>query len=93
VQELRAILEAAGDRAMYAESSSDTVSDDEGEESVAERRQDLFTLFRNAAKIVPDTAAAVVRDRLQRIASDRQAPFQVRMWLCFQDCPGQGRNG
>lgn len=88
-EHLRAIMEAIADRASFpaadqdasgapGHSASSRIDEEEEEEAVLERRQELFTLFRNAAKIGPTIACAVVRNRLQQIMADPSAPFPVR---------------
>jgi hypothetical protein len=80
VEQLRAIMEAVADRATFLSTSGDPADqpiEKEEEEAVLERRPELFTLFRNAAKIVPETASEVVRARLQQIMADPGTPFQV----------------
>lgn len=73
--QLPAVLEAvatcarfSNDSAVYgisAEDSEEKVAGDEEEAAVAERRQELFTVFRNTAKLVPEAAAASVGRRLE----------------------------
>lgn len=80
--------------AHYPESSSaealdgasDAVDPDaleaaEAEMAAAERRAELFVLFRNAAKVAPDegyaAAAAVVGLLLQRLVSQPSTGFQA----------------
>lgn len=45
--------------------------------AVGERRGDLFTLLKNAARVAPDDVHAFVRDRLQRVLSSGNSTFQV----------------
>ena len=42
----------------------------EAEHAAAERRQELFVLLRNAAKVFPEEGYAVVGPRLQALASE-----------------------
>ncbi len=85
---MRGILEAVASSAYYPESSSAPALDlsdrsahalaaAEAEHSAAERRQELFVLFRNSAKIFPEEAYAVVGPRLQALVSEADTDFQV----------------
>ncbi len=87
-QHVRGILEAVASSAYYPESSSAPALDlldrsahalaaAEAEHSAAERRQELFVLFRNSAKIFPEEAYAVVGPRLQALVSEANTDFQV----------------
>ena len=49
----------------------------EAEHAAAERRQELFVLLRNAAKVFPEEGYAVVGPRLQALASDGDTDFKV----------------
>ena len=49
----------------------------EAEHAAAERRQELFVLFRNAAKVFPEEGYAVVGPRLQALASKEDTDFKV----------------
>lgn len=70
-----AIMEAAATNARFSDDSSvysvsassqeEQVVVDEEEATVAARRQDIFTLFRNAAKLVPREAYTLVARRLE----------------------------
>eukprot|EP00884_Botryococcus_braunii_P015515 jgi/Botrbrau1/2647/Bobra.0203s0001.1 len=89
VEHLQAIMEAVADRATFVFTSGNPANQliAEEEDLMLERRQDLFTLFRNAAKIVPDTASAVVQNRLQQIMSDLSTPFpkvEIGITLLYQ---------
>lgn len=46
--------------------------------AVAERRQELFVLFRAVARVAPAEAYAVVGARLQRALGSPSASFQAR---------------
>lgn len=89
-QHIRGILEAVAECAHYPESSSaealdgasDAVDPDaleaaEAETAAAERRAELFVLFRNAAKVAPDEGYAVVGLLLQRLVSQPSTGFQA----------------
>jgi len=43
---------------------------------LAEKRQELFTLFRNAAKVAPSEAGSFVAERLERVLADASASVQ-----------------
>lgn len=49
----------------------------EAEHAAAERRQELFVLLRNAAKVFPEEGYAVVGPRLQALASEGDTDFKV----------------
>lgn len=49
----------------------------ESETAAAERRQELFVLFRNAAKVAPDEGYAVVGGLLQQLVSEPSTDFHV----------------
>ena len=44
--------------------------------ALAEKRQELFTLFRNAAKVAPAEAGGFVAERLERALADASASVQ-----------------
>ena len=46
------------------------------EATLAEKRQELFTLFRNTAKVAPNEAAAFVGERLGRVLGDASSSVQ-----------------
>ncbi len=46
------------------------------EVALAEKRQELFTLFRNAAKVAPAEAGSFVAERLERVLADASAGVQ-----------------
>lgn len=87
-QHVRGILEAVASGAYYPETSSaptlilpdrsaHALAAAEAEQAAAERRQELFVLFRNGAKIFPEEAYAVVGPRLQALVSEADTDFQV----------------
>ena len=89
-QHVRGILEAVASSAYYPETSSapalnlsdrsaHALAAAEAEQAAAERRQELFVLFRNGAKIFPEEAYAVVGPRLQALVSEADTDFQVNI--------------
>ena len=46
------------------------------EVALAEKRQELFTLFRNAAKVAPAEAGSFVAERLERVLAGASASVQ-----------------
>jgi len=86
---VRGILEAVASTAYYPESSSAPALDfsdrsaqalaaAEAENAAAERRQELFVLFRNGAKVFPEEGYAVAGPRLQALVSEADTNFQVK---------------
>ncbi|KAL6771255.1 XPO2 [Auxenochlorella protothecoides x Auxenochlorella symbiontica] len=83
---LPAILEAAAAAARYPADSAVPMgapagpaaraAAEEEEAAMAERRQDLFTLFRNAARLDPAAALAFVRSALSAVLFAPDAPWQ-----------------
>ena len=56
-------------------------------EGVAERRSDLFTLLKNAARVAAADVHVFVADRLQRaLSSGANASFQVRLRKTRRTC-------
>ena len=96
---MRGILEAVASSAYYPETSSapalnlldrsaHALAAAEAEQAAAERRQELFVLFRNGAKIFPEEAYAVVGPRLQALVSEADTDFQVNVQSSLR--PGHG---
>lgn len=59
----------------------------EEEAAMADRRQELFTIFRNAAKLAPEVAVATVAQRMRPALSIPDAPWQdveLAVSLLFQ---------
>ncbi|CAK0782799.1 hypothetical protein CVIRNUC_005994 [Coccomyxa viridis] len=86
-QHVRGILEAVAGCAKYPDTSSAAALDPsdrsaqalaaaEAEHAAAERRQELFVLLRNAAKVFPEEGYAVVGPRLQALASEGDTDFK-----------------
>ena len=81
--QLPAILEAVAECARFPEDSlayeavasttAERVASEEEESSMAERRQELFALFKNAAKLAPHAAYAVVGKRLEMVLQQSSA--------------------
>ncbi len=93
-QHIRGILEAVAESAHYPESSSAEALDGAGdaadpealeaaeaEAAAAERRAELFVLFRNAAKVAPEEGYAVAGLLLQRLVSEPSTGFQACLLL------------
>ena len=60
-----------------ADIEQDETVDADTAEAVHERRSDLFTLLKNAARVASNDVHLFVRDRLQRVLSNSSATFQV----------------
>lgn len=60
-----------------AAADPDALEASEAEAAVAERRAELFVLFRNAAKVAPEEGYAVVGSLLQRLVSQPSTGFQA----------------
>jgi exportin-T len=81
-----ALLEAVANAARYPNDSTaaesapaspaEATTAEEEEASMAERRQELFVLFRNAARLAPDAANALVGSRLEAALSRPGASWQ-----------------
>lgn len=93
---MRGILEAVAGSAYYPETSSaaaldlgdrsaDALAAAEAEGAAAERRTELFVLFRNAAKVFPEEGYAVAGPRLHALLSDTSTNFQVCLSHCSKN--------
>lgn len=89
-QHIRGVLEAVSESAHYPESSEaevleggdaaadpDALQAAEAEAAAAERRAELFVLFRNASKVAPEEGYAVTGTLLQRLVSQPTSEFRV----------------
>jgi hypothetical protein len=86
-QQVRGILKAVAECAHFPDSSATPALDGgaeaatpealEAEAAASERRQELFVLFRNAAKVAPEEGYAVVGGLLQQLVSPPSTGFQV----------------
>ncbi len=89
-QHIRGVLEAVAESAHYPESSAaevleggeaaadpDALQAAEAEAAAAERRAELFVLFRNASKVAPEEGYAVTGTLLQRLVSKPSSEFRV----------------
>mmetsp|Transcript_3613 Transcript_3613/g.10404 ORF Transcript_3613/g.10404 Transcript_3613/m.10404 type:complete len:682 (-) Transcript_3613:1758-3803(-) len=100
LQHSRLTLEGLSRCAMYPlDMPEDTCGGETGamieeiEETVAGKRREAFTLFRNIAKIsLPDTAA-FVGSRLEGVIASPQASFQVMCLFLFPPLPPFIRHG
>lgn len=63
--------------ALRPEDPTEAVAAEEETAAVLEKRQDLFTLFKNTAKLVPEQVYAFVRQKLQAALSNAQSEWQV----------------
>ena len=63
--------------ALTAQDPTEAVAAEEEATAVLEKRQDLFTLFRNTAKLVPEPAYVSVGKRLQGVMSHQKSAWQV----------------
>lgn len=63
--------------ALCPEDPTEAVAAEEETAAVLEKRQDLFTLFKNTAKLVPEQVYAFVRQKLQAALSNRESDWQV----------------
>ncbi|CAL8470725.1 g10267 [Coccomyxa elongata] len=88
-QHIRGVLEAVAESAHYPESSAaevlegrdaaadpDALQAAEAEAAAAERRAELFVLFRNASKVAPEEGYAVTGTLLQRLVSQPSSEFR-----------------
>ena len=63
--------------ALTAADPTEAVAAEEESAIVLEKRQDLFTLFKNTAKLAPEQAYAFVGMQLQGVVSRNKACWQV----------------
>ena len=66
--------------ALTAQDATEAVAAEEETATVLEKRQDLFTLFKNTAKLVPEPAYVFVGKQLQGVVSRRKAEWQVSIF-------------
>ena len=64
--------------ALTAGDATEAVAAEEETANMLEKRQELFTLFRNTAKLAPEPAYAFVGTQLQGVVSHSKACWQVR---------------
>ena len=99
--QLPAILEAVADCARFPEdslayeavalSTVEKVASEEEEAAVADRRQELFSLFKNTAKLAPNTAYTAVGKRLEMALSQSCSKWQdVELPLSLLFLLGEG---
>ena len=101
-QHIRGVLEAVAESAHYPESSAaevleggdaaadpDALQAAEAEAAAAERRAELFVLFRNASKVAPEEGYAVTGTLLQRLVSQPSTEFRVSALCSFSAPPLQ----
>lgn len=75
--------------ALTAGDATEAVAAQEETANMLEKRQELFTLFRNTAKLAPEPAYAFVGTQLQGIVSHSQACWQVcllLLYMCIAAC-------
>jgi len=63
--------------ALTAQDATEAVAAEEETAAELEKRQDLFTLFKNTAKLVPEPAYVFVGKQLQGVVSRQKAEWQV----------------
>lgn len=63
--------------ALTAADATEAVAAEEETANVLEKRQELFTLFKNTAKLVPEQAYAFVGKQLQGVVLRNKAAWQV----------------
>ena len=63
--------------ALTASDATEAVAAEEETANVLEKRQELFTLFKNTAKLVPEQAYTFVGEQLQGVVSRNKAAWQV----------------
>ena len=66
--------------ALTAQDVTEAVAAEEETATVLEKRQDLFTLFKNTAKLVPEPAYVFVGKQLQGVVSQQKAEWQVSIF-------------
>ncbi len=66
--------------ALTAQDATEAVAAEEETATVLEKRQDLFTLFKNTAKLVPEPAYVFVGKQLQGVVSRQKAEWQVSIF-------------
>ena len=66
--------------ALTAQDATEAVPAEEETATVLEKRQDLFTLFKNTAKLVPEPAYVFVGKQLQGVVSRQKAEWQVSIF-------------
>ena len=62
---------------LTAQDATEAVAAEEETATVLEKRQDLFTLFKNTAKLVSEPAYVFVGKQLQGVVSRRKSEWQV----------------
>lgn len=70
--------------ALTAGDATEAVAAEEETANMLEKRQELFTLFRNTAKLAPELAYAFVGSQLQGVVSHSKACWQVCLSTCAQ---------
>lgn len=65
--------------ALTAGDATEAVAAEEETANMLEKRQELFTLFRNTAKLAPELAFAFVGTQLQGVVSHSKACWQVHL--------------
>lgn len=88
VQHMPSMLESIASCARFPQDSSnyalrpedptETVAAEEETAAVLDKRQELFTLLKNTAKLVPEPVYAFVGQKLQAALSNKQSDWQVR---------------
>ena len=68
--------------ATTAGDATEAVAAEEETANMLEKRQELFTLFRNTAKLAPEPAYTFVGAQLQGVMSHTKACWQVRLSTC-----------
>ena len=66
---------------LTAQDATESVAAEEETATVLEKRQDLFTLFKNTAKLVPEPAYVFVGKQLQGVVSRQKAEWQVSIFI------------
>ena len=65
--------------ALRPEDKTEAVAAEEETAAVMDKRQDLFTLFKNTAKLVPEQVYTFVGQKLQSALSNKQSQWQVSL--------------
>lgn len=81
LESLAACARFPQDSSSYALTPGDpteAVAAEEEAAGVMDKRQDLFTLFKNSAKLVPEQVSGFVGQKLQAALSNKQSDWQVR---------------
>ena len=64
---------------LTPQDATEAVAAEEETATVLDKRQDLFTLFKNTAKLAPEPAYVFIGKQLQGLISRQKAEWQVSM--------------